>query len=55
MGEPALQNDFFYPLINRQGENMLFIDTFARPFIEQFTVAEFVGRGTESTPPRRSR
>ncbi|MYD36417.1 MAG: CoA transferase, partial [Dehalococcoidia bacterium] len=42
MGEPALQNDFFYPLINRQGENMIFIDSLVRPFIEQFTVAEFV-------------
>ena len=42
MGEPALQDEFWYPLINRQGENMLFIDSLVRPFIEQFTVAEFV-------------
>ena len=42
LGEPALQDDFWYPLINRQGENMLFIDSLVRPFIEQFTVAEFV-------------
>ncbi len=42
MGEPALQDEFWYPLMNRQGENMLFIDSLARPFIEQFTVAEFV-------------
>ena len=42
MGEPALQDEFWYPLINRQGENMLFIDSLTRPFIEQFTVAEFV-------------
>ncbi len=42
MGEPALQDEFWYPLINRQGENMQFIDSLVRPFIEQFTVAEFV-------------
>ncbi len=42
LGEPALQDDFWYPLINRQGENMLFIESLVRPFIEQFTVAEFV-------------
>ena len=42
MGEPALQDEFWYPLINRQGENMQFIDALVRPFIEQFTVAEFV-------------
>ena len=42
MGEPALQDDYWYPLINRQGENMLFIDSLTRPFIEQFTVTEFV-------------
>ena len=42
VGEPALQDDFWYDLMNRQDENMQFIDELVRPFIEQFTVAEFV-------------
>ncbi len=42
VGEPALQDEFWLPLENRQGENMQFIDSLVAPFIEQFTVADFV-------------
>ena len=42
MGEPALQDEFWLPIEARQGENMQFIDSLVAPFIEQFTVADFV-------------
>ncbi len=42
VGEPALQDEFWLPINARQGENMQFIDSLVRPFIEQFTVADFV-------------
>ena len=42
VGEPALQDEFWLPIEARQGENMQFIDSLVAPFIEQFTVADFV-------------
>ena len=42
VGEPALQDEFWLPIHVRQGENMQFIDSIVSPFIEQFTVDEFV-------------
>lgn len=42
IGDPTLQDEFWYPLDNRRGENMEFIESIVRPFIEQFTVEEFV-------------
>ncbi len=42
VGEPALQDEFWLPIDARQDENMQFIDSLVAPFIEQFTVDEFV-------------
>ncbi len=42
VGDPALQTDYWYSLESRMGENMEFIESIVRPFIKEFTVADFV-------------
>ena len=42
VGNPALQTDYWYSLESRMGENMEFIESIVRPFIKEFTVADFV-------------
>jgi crotonobetainyl-CoA:carnitine CoA-transferase CaiB-like acyl-CoA transferase len=51
VGDSTLQDEFWYPLESRTGENMEFIDSIVRPFIKKFTVANFVKQAQELRLP----